>query len=384
MRQPPDTESNCYNFFNFIFVTFGLFPIKLMKLWIKYRKNVIKSKVRIKFLKICIQHNLTPQHLHTLYNFNINIRHFSTSNRFSALKRRTVNKVLQLELNDAHRSLHAFHTQTYSLVRQITRYIPIHICNSFFRRQEFSLHQFARQEFRKIDKKINWLITKHNKDKLKLLKPIHYSYTYKNNSSTENNSNNYTFSIESNTQQLNYQQCNEIYINPSNFTQINNGSSLENTKSKWFVNLSSHTIPNDVQCLLQLGSNFSLPSKNIKKDYLEMIKNLENNSNKLPIDTFEIVRNRSISILNNLPTYCSKLNDNNRRLFHLHKTTNKFLKNNPQLIFTKADKGNITVALDQAEYTQSISRILQDTDTYDIINKDPVRNLTNKTRELLT
>jgi len=121
-----------------------------------------------------------------------------------------------------------------------------------------------------------------------------------------------------------------------------------------------------------------------EKNCFDLIKNLENNSNKLPIDIFESIRNRSISMLNNLPSYYSRQNHNSTRLFHFHKLTNKILKSNPHLIFTRANKGNITVALDKAEYTQSISRMLQDTDTYDIINKDQVRNLTNKTRELLT
>jgi len=124
MRQSLDTDSNCSNFFNFIFITFGLFPIKMMKLWIKHRKNVIKYKVRIKFLKICIQRNLIPQHLKTIYNFNINMQHFNTNNKFIVLKRKIINKILQLELNDAHRSLHFSNIQTYHLVRK-TRCIPI-------------------------------------------------------------------------------------------------------------------------------------------------------------------------------------------------------------------------------------------------------------------
>jgi len=60
-----------------------------------------------------MQHNLVPQHLHTIYNFNINIQNFNTTNKFTALKRRTINKVLQLELNGAHRSLHSSRTWMY-------------------------------------------------------------------------------------------------------------------------------------------------------------------------------------------------------------------------------------------------------------------------------
>jgi len=65
------------------------------------------------------------------------------------------------------------------------------------------------------------------------------------------------------------------------------------------------------------------------------------------------------------------------------KITNKFVKNNPNIIFTRADKGNITVALDKTEYLNKIDNMLNDTKTYSVTNKDPIKKLTKEIRELL-
>jgi len=48
------------------------------------------------------------------------------------------------------------------------------------------------------------------------------------------------------------------------------------------------------------------------------------------------------------------LKKNNNKVFEklscLIKTTKHFIKNHPNVIFTRADKGNITVALDRNDY----------------------------------
>jgi len=60
----------------------------------------------------------------------------------------------------------------------------------------------------------------------------------------------------------------------------------------------------------------------------------------------------------------------------------KIIKNHPSIIFTKADKGNITVALDKNEYITRMEDMLHDQDIY--IKKTSVNKLTNSARTLLT
>jgi len=60
-----------------------------------------------------------------------------------------------------------------------------------------------------------------------------------------------------------------------------------------------------------------------------------------------------------------------------------FCKNNPNILFTKADKGNITVAINREEYTNKMESMLQDKNTYIIIKKNPMKSLERKLNHLL-
>ena len=70
----------------------------------------------------------------------------------------------------------------------------------------------------------------------------------------------------------------KVDIKPSSFSISNEQSALF-SRNKWFMNLSKITIPTEIQCLLQLGNNFS--SFNLKKNYFELIKSIENNVKSL-------------------------------------------------------------------------------------------------------
>jgi len=61
-----------------------------------------------------------------------------------------------------------------------------------------------------------------------------------------------------------------------------------------------------------------------------------------------------------------------------------FIKNHPSIIFTRADKTNITVALDKNEYITKMEDMLHVQDTYINIKKNPVNKLSNSARTLLT
>lgn len=54
------------------------------------------------------------------------------------------------------------------------------------------------------------------------------------------------------------------------------------------------------------------------------------------------------------------------------------------MIVTRADKGNITVALDKDDYFNKIEDLLKDKNTYITVKKDPIKKLTSCLRDLLT
>jgi len=160
-------------------------------------------------------------------------------------------------------------------------------------------------------------------------------------------------------------------------------SPLESINKKWFVNLTQSNIPHDVQCLLQLGPNFSLPLHNTNNNTIQLIKNIENNIIKLHTDTQNAIRNKTIPLIHNLSTVLHKKDQIANKITNLLNITKKFMKNNPNIIYTRADKGNITVALNRIEYTNKIEDMLSDNCTYEPVKKDPTRRLTDDMRELL-
>jgi len=108
---------------------------------------------------------------------------------------------------------------------------------------------------------------------------------------------------------------------------------------------------------------------------MEFIKDIENNIKKFQIPTQTIIRNRSIQIINNFVSSGSLKNTVDQSLFKLINLACQFLTNNPNLILTKADKGNITVALNKTFYTDKIKDILQNIHTYSKITKNPLNKM---------
>ena len=155
----------------------------------------------------------------------------------------------------------------------------------------------------------------------------------------------------------------EISLHPSSFSNIHPPSPLQ-IRDKWFVNLSSTHIPNEVQGLLQLGGTFSLPCHNKDKIITEFIKNVENNLLKIPHDLRSTIRKRSVPIVHQLSTYSFKTSPSDIAYIGALRSTKSFINNNPNIIFTRADKGNVTVALDKDLYMRQMQFLLEDENTY--------------------
>jgi len=373
-----------YSFFNYILITFGSFSLKLLKAWVKHRKDIIKNTQRIRFLKFCINNDIVPKHLYCIHQQNINLTCYKSIKRYERLNNLHTMRILRIELNDAFRKVHRSKFHILKLVKKITHCIPTYINNSFFDRQEQSLYHFYLQERNKIDKKIKWLLDKKDKDSTHNIKTIKYYYYGPTNSvSPTLIAQNKQFSFSPLTLDKD-KEIIEITINPQNFSNTTNRSSLDYINNKWFKNLSSVEIPHNVQRLIQLGHNFSLPSTDSNNNVVQLIKNIENNIINLHQDTQNEIRNRSIPILHNLTSKSLYKDPIDIHITDLMKITNKFLNNNPNIILTRADKGNITVALDKNEYLNKIEDMLKDSETYSIINNDPIKKLTKEIRELLT
>lgn len=72
--------------------------------------------------------------------------------------------------------------------------------------------------------------------------------------------------------------------------------------------------------------------------------------------------------------------------FHLSKLvkrTKEFLFHHPDILITKADKGNTTVTLDKNDYFNKMHNLLSDNDTYIGVTRDPTQQIITQLRVLL-
>ena len=98
-----------------------------------------------------------------------------------------------------------------------------------------------------------------------------------------------------------------------------------------------------------------------------------------------MVRNRALPVINDISNYKpSSLSDHDKHLVKLAKLTSSFLRNNPKLLVTRADKGNVTVVMERQDYLTKMTNMLNDTDTYIFVNKDPTRKLISQLHDMLS
>ncbi|KAI4476245.1 hypothetical protein M0804_013756 [Polistes exclamans] len=64
--------------------------------------------------------------------------------------------------------------------------------------------------------------------------------------------------------------------------------------------------------------------------------------------------------------------------------TKRFLKQNPDIIVTRSEKGNNTVIMKKDEYLKEMEKLLEDTNTYSLLNNDPTNKFEKMANNLLT
>jgi len=169
----------------------------------------------------------------------------------------------------------------------------------------------------------------------------------------------------------------KTHIKPSNFSQYPNDP-LKKTNHRWFINLFDSYIPTQVSNLLQLGDRFNLSSSlNTKVAIHEVVKDIESNIKDFHSDIQTRIRNTVIPHFHKLLHIKTQKNTTNEKVTALMKYTKRFCQKNPNIIFTKADKGN-TIALNKVTYINEMEEALKDINTYTIVDKDPSPSIEKK------
>jgi len=110
--------------------------------------------------------------------------------------------------------------------------------------------------------------------------------------------------------------------------------------------------------------NFALPSFNKKKTLLKFIRDTENNFKKIkPSNNLNIYELYHIDIEKLFIIFVQN-NIISKRLTQLVRYTKQFCANNPDIIFTKANKASITMALNKNTYISKVKEMLDNPDQY--------------------
>jgi len=210
-------------------------------------------------------------------------------------------------------------------------------------------------------------MTKITQGKINKIKSIQYSYHTFNNKYYPNTNLDPPSKLQ--------RGAINVTIDPKKFN-INEENRLEHTRNKWFVNLSNTMIPQEVSTLLQLGDRFCLPTNSNKKHAIhEFIKDIESNITAHKINNQVLIRNTTIPQLHKFLKNNPPRNITNENLLHMQHITQQFCRDNQNIIFTRADKGNITVALDKKHYINAMNESLKDANTYMLVKKNPIKTI---------
>jgi len=144
-------------------------------------------------------------------------------------------------------------------------------------------------------------------------------------------------------------------------------------RRRWVVNLSSRMLTGPEEKILRLGLNFAPTPRRIP--YVEVAAAVESAARSLNETEASELKGSVCSILKRakLPVHNLKKDE---------KLALKSLKDCPDIVVLRADKGNATVVMDTKDYEQKISELLEDSK----LNKDPTatweRKVMNELKKL--
>jgi len=364
-----------YNF-KYIFDHFGTKGTSLLKRWIDTNYRIIKTYLKIQFLKNCKANNVFRQHIQHITKTLVNILNYKAMHKFKGLISNFKLDLIKIEIFDLYKYTHFLNKELSYLSRTLYHLLPSSVWDSIKKHHLHSFHNFKYTLFLTHYNKFMGLLIKTKKESINNIPTIKYSYH-----SSKNKFNINKFSTPTNN------PCNtesiDITIDPHRFRNKIQDS-LDKTNRKWFINLSNSEIPNEVSALLQLGDKFCLPTYLDKKLAIhEFIKDIESNSFFHNINKQIWIRNITIPQLHKFLKNTPPINPLDTKLIQLHKKTKHFCQNNRNIIFTRADKGNVTVAIDRVSYINKVEEILKDNNTYTVVNRNPIKFIENNLNNML-
>lgn len=146
------------------------------------------------------------------------------------------------------------------------------------------------------------------------------------------------------------------------------------------INLSDVEIPLDVKKFLSLGFKFALYPSVDEISIERLLADIESILYGFDESKKNIFR---AQITNQITNFLHKPKSNDY-LNYLFSKSKKFLKENPNLIITKSDKGNVTVIIPRELYVEKSLEILSDENSYKKLNRDPTSTFQQKANKIVS
>lgn len=184
-------------------------------------------------------------------------------------------------------------------------------------------------------------------------------------------------------------------------------TNVKNNLDSWFKNTTDVIVDPEISYVFALGPKFSIPCSNKQKNKLiiEFVSSLEsklhsiekqledmpqaaNNNMNTHFDINKVRKARFLfsNLLYNFKTHKSdsEINVFYNRLFRDIKNAKSFLKNNPQLLLVKADKGNTSVLMFKQDYKDKMLELINDEQTYTCLNNyDPTPSIQKQNNNIV-
>ena len=137
---------------------------------------------------------------------------------------------------------------------------------------------------------------------------------------------------------------------------------------------------------MSLGKKYNVESELSKTDILTTIKDVESNLKNLDLhnDVKNEIRENLTSVTSNNHKRSVHIS-HQEKLFSTNLTkTKSYLKHNPNIFFTHADKGNLTICINVLDYQNKMVDLLKDNNTYKLVNKNPLPKLQSDVYKILS
>ncbi|XP_075162990.1 uncharacterized protein LOC142235613 [Haematobia irritans] len=168
-------------------------------------------------------------------------------------------------------------------------------------------------------------------------------------------------------------------LNTEKFSEFN----LE-LNEEWFINKTDVPFPKECKWILSLGSKFALPVNQNNFAPVPLIADIEQWVQSID-DTKEKETLRG-KIANRITNYKRNARNNGREKFILgiYEETKSVIERNKDIMVTTADKGNKTVVLYKNEYREKMRQLLNDKNTYKVMDTDPTEKLEKINNRIVT